>query len=165
MHLPEVCVLDWVIGVKGIMDPVVTMVVGTACYLRFISYGLALITPGACGLCWWRLSSRVLSCITGDVLLLGASSIGGVVDGIARSMTGDIGSWIGRCVGNNVNWLHDFILTTSLFSHGQKGSVIVVVTMMAGSLQPTPGVGTCGRSAVSWTSFFDLGGGNVNVSL
>jgi hypothetical protein len=32
------------------------------------------------------------------------------------------------------------------------------VTMMAGSLRPTPGVGTSSQSAVSWTSFFNLGG-------
>jgi hypothetical protein len=67
--------LDGVIGVKGIRDPIVVVVVSTVYYLHFISYGLTLIAPSMCGLCWWRLNSRVLSCITGDVLLLGASSI------------------------------------------------------------------------------------------
>jgi hypothetical protein len=63
--------LDGVIGVKGIRDPIVVVV----WVLHFISYELTLIAPSMCGLCWWRLNSRVLSCITGDVLLLGASSI------------------------------------------------------------------------------------------
>jgi hypothetical protein len=38
--------------------------------------------------------------------------------------------------------LHNFILTTSLFSHRLKGGIVVVMSMMAGSLRPTPGVGT-----------------------
>jgi hypothetical protein len=138
VHLPEVCGLNGVIGVKEIRDPVVAVVVSMACYLHFISYGLTLIALSVCGLCWWRLSSHVLSCITCGVLLLGANSTGGVVGGITSS----VGSWIGYCIGNNVDWLHDFILTTSLFVHGLKGSIVVVVTTMAGLLRPTPRVGT-----------------------
>jgi hypothetical protein len=131
-----------VIGVKGIKDPIAAVVVSPALYLRFISYGLTLIAPSVCGLRWWKLSSRVLSCIASSVLLLGASSIGGIVGSITGGITGSVGSWIGCCIGSSVDWLHDFILTTSLFGHRLKGSIVVVVMTMAGSLRPTPGVGT-----------------------
>jgi hypothetical protein len=87
------------------------------------------------------LSSRTLSCITGGILLLGASNVGDVVDSIAGGMTGGISSWVGCSVSGSINWLHDFILATSLFSHGLKGGIVVVVTTMAGSFRPTPGVG------------------------
>jgi hypothetical protein len=43
-------------------------------------------------------------------------------------------------------------------------SIIVVVTTV-GTLQPTLGVVTRCRSIVSWTFFFDLGGGDTVVSL
>jgi hypothetical protein len=71
---------------------------------------------------------------TSDVMLLGASNMGSVVDSIAGGVTGGIGSWIVFCVGSSVNWLHNFILTTYLFGHRRKGSIIVVVTTMAESL-------------------------------
>jgi hypothetical protein len=83
-----------------------------------------------------------LSCVTGDVLLLGASSIGGVGSNVTDGITSGVGSWIGCCISDSVDRLHDFILTTPLFVQGLKGSIVVVVTTMAGSLRPTPGVGT-----------------------
>jgi hypothetical protein len=48
MHLPNVCRLDRVIGVKGIRDPIAAVVVSTTCYVCFITYGLTLVTPGTC---------------------------------------------------------------------------------------------------------------------
>jgi hypothetical protein len=134
VHFAEVCSLDGMIGVKGIRDPVVAVVVSMACYLRFISYGLTLIALRACSSCWLRLSSRILSCITGDVLLLGTIKIGGVVDNIVSGKTSGISSWIGCCIGRNIDWLHDLNLTTSLSGHGLKLSIVVVVTTMARSL-------------------------------
>jgi hypothetical protein len=80
------------------------------------------------------LNSSILSRVAGNVLLLIASGIGGIV---------------GDSVGSNIGWLHNFILSTSLFSHGLEGGivvvvvvVVVVVAMMARSRRPTPGVGT-----------------------
>jgi hypothetical protein len=66
-----------------------------------------------------------LSRVAGNVLLLVASGIGGV--------------------GSDIGWLHNFVLSTSLFSHGLEGGiavVVVVVVTMARSRRPTPGVGT-----------------------
>jgi hypothetical protein len=88
------------------MDPVVTVIVSTALDLRFISYGLALIALGACGLCWWRLSSSVLSCVAGGVLLLGASSVGDIIGSVSSEIISDVGSvsyWTGRCVSSSVD--------------------------------------------------------------
>jgi hypothetical protein len=64
VHLPEVCCLDGVVGGKGIRDSVVAVVVSTACYFRFVSNRLSLITLGTCSLSWLRLSSRVLACVS-----------------------------------------------------------------------------------------------------
>jgi hypothetical protein len=77
-----------VVGVKGIRDPVVAVVVSTVCYFYFILYGLTLITSGACSLSWLRLSSRVPPCITDDVLLLGGSNVGDVAYNIRATLTG-----------------------------------------------------------------------------
>jgi hypothetical protein len=74
------------------------------------------------------LNSSILSRVAGNVLLLVASGIDDIV---------------GDNVGSNIGWLHNFILSTSLFSHGLEGGiVVVVVAMMARSRRPTPGVGT-----------------------
>jgi hypothetical protein len=134
VHLPKVCCLDRVVGVKGIRDSVVTVVVSTICYFHFISYRLMLITPSTCSLSWLRLSSRVLSCIISHVLLLGPSSVGGVVGNVACSISDGIGSWVGSSVGGDVDWLRHFVLTTPLFSHTWKGSVVIVVETMTRSL-------------------------------
>jgi hypothetical protein len=67
---------------------------------------LSLITPSTCGLSWLRLSSCVLSCINGDVLLLGTNDVGDVVGDVACSISGGIGhnvsGRVGCCVGGSV---------------------------------------------------------------
>jgi hypothetical protein len=77
--------------VKGITDPVATVVVSTAFYLHFVSYALTLTALRAVGLHWWRLSSRVLSCVGSSVLLLSASSIGSIVGDVACSISTSVG--------------------------------------------------------------------------
>jgi hypothetical protein len=42
MHLPEVCCLDGVVGIKVTRDPIVAVVISMACYLHFILYVLTL---------------------------------------------------------------------------------------------------------------------------
>jgi hypothetical protein len=42
MHDPEICSLDGVVGVKGVRDLVLTIVVSTSSYHDFISYAVAL---------------------------------------------------------------------------------------------------------------------------
>jgi hypothetical protein len=44
MHIPQLWYLDGIAGIKGIGDPMVTVVVSTSCYLHFISYALMLTT-------------------------------------------------------------------------------------------------------------------------
>jgi hypothetical protein len=143
VHLPKIYCLDRVSGIKGIRDPIVAIVISMACYLHFVSYMLELTTLRAVGLQWWRLSSCVLSYVTSSVLLLGASSVGGVVFCIARGVTSGVSSLIGCCVGSDVGSvvgrLRDFIVASSLFSHELNGGI--VVASLTKSLRPTPGVG------------------------
>jgi hypothetical protein len=51
----------------------------------------------------------------------------------------------------------------SLFSHWLKGTL--AATSLARTFQSTSRVGTCYRSAVSRTSFSDLGGDDTNIGL
>jgi hypothetical protein len=50
MHDPEFYSLDGVVGVKGVRDPVLAIVVSTSRYLDFISYAVALASLGTIGL-------------------------------------------------------------------------------------------------------------------
>jgi hypothetical protein len=134
-----------VISVKGIRDPIVAVVISTSCYFQFILHVLTLTALRVIGLHWWGLSSHVLSCV-GSALLLGASSIGGIVLCIARGVTSNDSSWVGCCIGSDVGSgvyrLCDFIFASSLFSQGLKGGIVVM--SLPRSLQPTPRVGACG---------------------
>jgi hypothetical protein len=65
-----------------------------------------------------------LSCVASDVPLLVAISAGGVVGGVTRS------------VGSGIGWLHNFVLSTFIFSHGLERGIIVVVTVVR-SHRPT----------------------------
>jgi hypothetical protein len=42
MHDPEFCSLDGVVGVKGVRDPILAVVVSTLSYLDFVSYAVML---------------------------------------------------------------------------------------------------------------------------
>jgi hypothetical protein len=63
------------------------------------------------------LSSHVLSGVGSGVLLLGTSNIGCVVGDVAYNISGSVGS--------KFDWLHYFIFTSALFSHGLKGGAML----------------------------------------
>jgi hypothetical protein len=86
VHMPEVCSLNGVVGVKGIGDPMLPVVVSMSRYLHFISYAVALASFCPIGLDWRRLSSCIVPWIWGSISLY-IGSVKCVVDGIA----GDIG--------------------------------------------------------------------------
>jgi hypothetical protein len=56
-------------------------------------------------------------------------------------------------IGSGVNRLHYFVFASSLFGHWVEGTLAAM--SLARTFRSTPGVGTCCRSAVSRTSFFD----------
>jgi hypothetical protein len=97
-----------------------------------------------------------VSCIVGDVT-------SGVGWSVCRSIDCGV-SWSISCsISSGVDRLHDLVFTSSLFSHGIKGTL--VVASVARMFRSTPGVRTCCRSAVSRASFFVLGSDDANVSL
>jgi hypothetical protein len=49
VHDPEICSLNGVVGVKGVRDPMLAVVVSTSSYLDFISYG---VTLSSCIVSW-----------------------------------------------------------------------------------------------------------------
>jgi hypothetical protein len=61
MHDPEFCSLDGVVGVKGVRDPALAILVNASSYLNFISYAVALASLRTIGLDQKRLSSRIVS--------------------------------------------------------------------------------------------------------
>jgi hypothetical protein len=54
-------------------------------------------------------------------------------------------------------------LTSSVFNYWLKGTI--ATASLARMFQSTPGLGTCGQSAVSRTSFFVLCNGDVEVGM
>jgi hypothetical protein len=50
VHMPKVRSFNRVVGVKGIGDPMLAVVVSTSCYLHFISYAVALASFRPIGL-------------------------------------------------------------------------------------------------------------------
>jgi hypothetical protein len=89
MHDPEICSLNGVVGVKGIMDPVLAIVISTSGYLDFISYAVTLASFCTISLDQRRLSSCVVSWVRSDICV-SIGCIGCVVD--------DVTSGIGRVV-------------------------------------------------------------------
>jgi hypothetical protein len=89
VHDPEICSLNGVVGVEGVRDPVLAIVVSTSSYLDFISYAVALASVGMIGLDQRRLSSCVVPWVRSDVCL----NIGGV-----GCVVGDVTSGIGQVV-------------------------------------------------------------------
>jgi hypothetical protein len=170
VHDPEFCSLDGVVSVKGVRDPVLAIVVSTSSYLDFISYAVALASLSTIGLNRRRLSSCVVYWIWSDVCL-NISSIGCFVDdvtnGIDRVVSWGIShrvGWsVGCSIGSGVGRLHYFVFASSFFSHRVEGTL--ATTLLARTLRSASGVGTCCRSTVSGTSFFDLGGCNADVGL
>jgi hypothetical protein len=70
---------------------------------------------------------------------------------------------VGCSNGSGVDWMRYFVFASTFFSHRVEGTL--ATTSLARTLRSASGVGTCCRSAVSGTSFFDLGGCNADVGL
>jgi hypothetical protein len=56
VHDLEVCSLNGVVGIKGIGNPMFTIVISTSSYLHFISYAVTLASFYTIGFDWRRLS-------------------------------------------------------------------------------------------------------------
>jgi hypothetical protein len=170
VHDLEFCSLDRVVGIKGVRDPMLAVVVSTSGYLHFISYAVALASLCTIGLDQRRRSSCVVSWVWSGVPL-NIGNVGYIVDdvttGIDQSVCWSIGYSISRSIccsmGNRVDWLCYFIFASASFSHRVEGTL--PTTSLARTLRSSSGVRTCRGSAVSRTSFFDLSGCNVNVGL
>jgi hypothetical protein len=63
VHDPEICSLDRVVGVEGVRDPMLAVVVCTPSYLDFISYAVTSTSFCTIGLDRRRLSSCIASWI------------------------------------------------------------------------------------------------------
>jgi hypothetical protein len=85
VHDPEICSLDGVVGMEGVRDPMLAVVVCKSSYLDFISYAVTLTSLRTIGLDRRRLSSYIASWIWGGVPL-DVGSFGCVVGGIASSI-------------------------------------------------------------------------------
>jgi hypothetical protein len=168
--MSEVSCLDRVVGIEGVRVPMLMIVVSTSCYLHFVSYALTLTFFCAVGLYWMRLSSCIMPWVRGSIPL-GVGSVSCVIDDVASGIGWSVCwsvscrvSWSIRCnISSGIDRLHHFVFTSSLFSHWLKDNL--AATSLARTFRSTPGVGTCCGSAISWTSFFDLDGGDANVGL
>jgi hypothetical protein len=130
VHDPEICSLNGVVGVKGVRDPVLAVVVSTSGYFDFVFDAVALAPFGTIGLDQRRLSSCVISWVRSDVCLNigsihcvlddGTSGIGRVVCwGISRR----VGWSVGCSVGSAVDRLRYFIFASSFFSYQVEGTL------------------------------------------
>jgi hypothetical protein len=166
VHDLEFYSFDGVVGVKGVRDPVLTIVVSTSSYIDFISYAVALASLGTIGLDRRRLSSCVVSWVRSDVCL-SIGSVGCVVDDVTsvidRSVCWSIGCSIASEIGSWVGRLCYFIFASTFFSHQVEGTLATM--SLVRTHRSASGVGTCCRYAVSGTSFFDLSGCNADVGL
>jgi hypothetical protein len=95
VHVPQLRCLDGVVGIKGVRDPVVTVVVSTPCYLHFVSYALTLATFRTISLHRQRLSSCILSWICRGIPLDVAS---------VSCVVGDVAGCVGSGVGWSIGW-------------------------------------------------------------
>jgi hypothetical protein len=98
---------------------------------------------------------------------LNVGSVSCVVGDVAGGVDSDVDyrvSWSINCsVGSEIDRLYYFIFTSSLFSYWLKGAVTTV--LLVRMFRYAPRVRTYGGSAISMTSFFDLGGGDTDISL
>jgi hypothetical protein len=86
VHDPEICSLHGVVGVEGLRDPMLAVIVCTPRNLDFISYAVALTSFCMIGLDRRRLSSGVASWIWGGVPLDIGCIVGGIASGISRGI-------------------------------------------------------------------------------
>jgi hypothetical protein len=170
VHHPEIRYLDGVVSIEGVRDPVFTIIVSSSSYFYFISYAMTLASFLSIGLDWRRLSSCIVSWIWSGVSLV-VGSIVYVVNDIARNISRSVCwsishrvDWRISCnIGSGVERLHYFVFASSLFVYWVEGAL--AAASLARTFRSTPGVGTCCRSAVYRTSFFDLGRGDTNIGL
>jgi hypothetical protein len=166
MHDSEICSLDRVVGVEGVRESMLAVVVCTPSYFDFISYAVTPTSLCTIGLDQRRLSSCIASWIWGRVSL-DVSNIGCIIGGISRGVCWSISRWVGWSIGYNVSSgisrLHYFIFTSSFFSHRVEGTL--ATTSLARTLRSASGIGTCCRSTVSGASFLDLGSCNTDIGL
>jgi hypothetical protein len=163
MHDPEICILDGVgvVGVKGVRDPVLAVVVSTSCYLDFISYAVKLASFCTIVLDQRRLSSCSVSWVRSNVCLT-IGSIGCVVDDVTSDIcrvvcwgiSRRVGWSAGCSIGSGIGWLRYFVFALSFFNHRVEGTL--ATTSLVRALRSASGVGTCCGSSISRTSFFDL---------
>jgi hypothetical protein len=170
MHDPEICSLNGVVGVKGVRDLVLAIVVSMSSYLDFISYAVTLTSFRMIGLDQRRLSSCIVSWVWGDVCL-DIGSIGCIVDDVTNGI-GRVVCWgvscrvgwsVGCSIGSGVDRLRYFVFASSFFSHQVEGTL--ATTSLSRTLRSTSGVGACCRSTVSRTSFFNLSSCDADVGL
>jgi hypothetical protein len=162
--------LDRVVGIEGVRDSMLAVVVCTPSYFDFISYAVTPTSLCTISLDRRRLSSCIASWIWGRVSL-DVGSIGcvvsGIASGISRGICWNISRWVGWSIGysvsSGISRLHYFVFTSSFFSHRVEGTL--ATTLLARTLRSASGIGTCCRSTVSGASFLDLRSCNTDISL
>jgi hypothetical protein len=130
VHDPEICSLNRVVGIEGIENPMLAVVVSTSSYLHFISYTMTLASFSTIGLNQRRLSSYIVSWVWGGVPL-DVGSIGYIIGGITNSIGWSVCwsisrrvGWSVSCsIGSGVDRLRYFIFTSSLFSYRVEGTL------------------------------------------
>jgi hypothetical protein len=168
VHDPDICSLNRVVGLEGVGNPVLAVLVTTSSYLDFISYAVTLTSFCTIGLDRRRLSSYIVSWIWGGVPL-DVGSVGCVVGditssigrGVCWSISRMVGWSIGCSIGSRIGRLYYFVFASTFFGHRVEGTL--ATTSLARTLRSASGVGTCCGFAVSRTSFFDLSSGDADV--
>jgi hypothetical protein len=170
MHDPEIRSLNGVVSVEGVGNPMFAVVVSTSSYLHFISYAVTLASFSTIGLDQRRRSSCIVSWMWGGIPLDVGSvgcKIGGIISRIGQSVCWSgsrrVGWSVSCSIGSGVDRLRYFVFASSLFSYRVEGTLATM--SLVRTLRSTPRVGTCCRSAVSETSFFDLSSGDADVGL
>jgi hypothetical protein len=120
--MPEVRILNGVVGIKGVGNPMFAVVVSTSCYFHFISSAVSLASFCTIGLDSRRLSSCIVSWVWSGVSL-DVGSVGCIVNCIASNIGRSICWSISCSVGSEVDRLRYFIFASSLFSHRVKGTL------------------------------------------
>jgi hypothetical protein len=126
VHDPEICSLNRVVGVEGVRDPMLAVVVSTSSYLDFISYVATLTSLRTIGLDQRRLSSCIASWIWGGVPLdVGSVGciVGGITNSIGRGVCWSISRRVGCSIGNGIGRLHYFVFASTFFSHRVEGTL------------------------------------------
>jgi hypothetical protein len=122
VHDPEICSLDTVVGVEGVRDPMLAVVVCTSSYLDLISYAVTLTSLRMIVLDRRRLSSCIASWIWGGVPL-DVGSIGCIVGGITSIIGWGVSRRVGWSIGSGIGRLHYFVFTSTFFSHRVEGTL------------------------------------------